>query len=574
MTDFGLTAEFHELGMDAPWQRLLPELCALVERHHADPPRRILEIGAGSGQGTFEVAAMWPDAEIIVIEPDRTMRSMLMGRLASDPVLRSRTTVLSLPVAPGTVTSLCAQMPRDMDLVIAAHMAGILEPVELTALVDVCSAILAPSGVTVITYSAPHTGSDRPPTSPERHVDERTVGRHVMRGVYEHKPDEFTVRYDQLDGEGESLRSATRSRRGPLRGPVDEEQLIIAAGGRGLEPYADLSWPGGLVLRRSSATRVSRTEHHAPEPAIGWPELCRAHTQRLQEADPELGTISPPDDNPIDVLHIDHPNSSVWGVLRRTIVELDDSLSLWGPATRDVLQVRSSETPDPDAFTGLLQRWLTRIDAEGDTGTGDRGAIVRLPDAERGLVRPLLAAGFAPQTTTALLRVQPEMADAPEATALGLRRPQASDRDQLLDLAEQMVASDIAARSAWHRPNARGLLEHYVDEILSHDDGWAYVAEDDSGIIGLMSLNPPQASEWAAPSTSLSPVVYLGMAAVAERARRQGVGRRLLAAVHRQAAATRQRAILLDHATLSPLSAPFWHRHGYRPLWTTWLRPV
>jgi hypothetical protein len=28
---------------------------------------------------------------------------------------------------------------------------------------------------------------------------------------------------------------------------------------------------------------------------------------------------------------------------------------------------------------------------------------------------------------------------------------------------------------------------------------------------------------------------------------------------------------LLHHATMNPLSTPFWHRCGYRPLWTSWV---
>jgi hypothetical protein len=27
---------------------------------------------------------------------------------------------------------------------------------------------------------------------------------------------------------------------------------------------------------------------------------------------------------------------------------------------------------------------------------------------------------------------------------------------------------------------------------------------------------------------------------------------------------------LLHYSQMNPLSAPFWHRMGYRPLWTTW----
>lgn len=314
------------------------------------------------------------------------------------------------------------------------------------------------------------------------------------------------------------------------------------------------------------------TQAHRRQPDTDWGALCDTQTRRLQAIDPDLGAILPPDDEPLDALRAGDPEDEIWGIPRHATFTTDDPISLWGPATREILQVRSAATPNPQAFSELLSRWLTRISAEGATGTDDRGAIIRLPTAETSLARPLLDAGFAPQTTTAILPVRPSMAEAPSVSDLDLRPPTRSDRETLLDLAEEMLASDIAARSAWPRPDNRALLAHYVDEMLHHDDGWAYVAEDESGVVGLISLNPPEHSDWAAASTSLRPVVYLALAAVTPQARRQGVGRRLVTAAHRQAATSGQRVIVLDHASLSPLSAPFWHRHGYRPLCTTWLK--
>lgn len=308
-------------------------------------------------------------------------------------------------------------------------------------------------------------------------------------------------------------------------------------------------------------------------PAEGWTELCQAQTLHLQASDALLGPIPAPEDEPKDVLSVDGPEGRLWGIQRRANLSADDPTSLWGPALREILQVRYAATPSPSAIAALLEQWLARLAAEGTTGTGDRTAILRLPAVETAFVRPLLAAGFAPQTTTAITLVRP-LPERPATDGLVLRTPEPADREALLDLTEDMLASDIAAGSAWPRPQSRTLLAHYVDELLGFDTGWAYLAEDASGPIGLITLDPPEHCEWAAPSTSVRPVVYLGLAAVTPRARQQGVGRRLVETVHRQAARTGQQAILLDHASLSPLSTPFWHRNGYRPLWTTWLRPL
>jgi GNAT superfamily N-acetyltransferase len=49
-----------------------------------------------------------------------------------------------------------------------------------------------------------------------------------------------------------------------------------------------------------------------------------------------------------------------------------------------------------------------------------------------------------------------------------------------------------------------------------------------------------------------------------------GAGGALIRHVHDALDARGIDLTLLHHAQLNPLSAPFWHRMGYRPLWTTW----
>jgi GNAT superfamily N-acetyltransferase len=49
-----------------------------------------------------------------------------------------------------------------------------------------------------------------------------------------------------------------------------------------------------------------------------------------------------------------------------------------------------------------------------------------------------------------------------------------------------------------------------------------------------------------------------------------GVGAALAARVHHELDARGIDVTLLHYSQLNPLSAPFWHRMGYRPLWTTW----
>lgn len=63
---------------------------------------------------------------------------------------------------------------------------------------------------------------------------------------------------------------------------------------------------------------------------------------------------------------------------------------------------------------------------------------------------------------------------------------------------------------------------------------------------------------------------YLQFMFVRPDERGGGIGAALVRHVHDELDARRIDMTLLIYAQLNPLSAPFWHRMGYRPLWTTW----
>ena len=68
----------------------------------------------------------------------------------------------------------------------------------------------------------------------------------------------------------------------------------------------------------------------------------------------------------------------------------------------------------------------------------------------------------------------------------------------------------------------------------------------------------------------LAPAAYLMLMFVEPAERGTGVGAALVDRFHREADAAGMAVILLHHAQLNPLSAPFWSRQGYRPLWTSY----
>jgi GNAT superfamily N-acetyltransferase len=52
--------------------------------------------------------------------------------------------------------------------------------------------------------------------------------------------------------------------------------------------------------------------------------------------------------------------------------------------------------------------------------------------------------------------------------------------------------------------------------------------------------------------------------------RGSGTGAALITHVHHALDAAGIDLTLLHYAQLNPLSGPFWHRMGYRPLWSVW----
>lgn len=58
------------------------------------PELPLIDIGSGSGLTTVTLAERYPEAEIVAVEPDWVMRSLLMLRIAERDDLRPRTTVL------------------------------------------------------------------------------------------------------------------------------------------------------------------------------------------------------------------------------------------------------------------------------------------------------------------------------------------------------------------------------------------------------------------------------------------------------------------------------------------------
>ena len=106
--------------------------------------------------------------------------------------------------------------------------------------------------------------------------------------------------------------------------------------------------------------------------------------------------------------------------------------------------------------------------------------------------------------------------------------------------------------------------------LLAGPEPWAWLAERDGEPVGLLAAQRPEAAHWIAPMVRQAPAAYLMLMFVHPAERGSGTGGRLVAEFHREADKAGVAVTLLHYEQLNPLSVPFWSRHGYRPLWTTW----
>lgn len=94
MRDFEVWAEFGDVlrlpsGPERDFAASIPWQAAAFE-----PQLPLIDVGPGSGVTTVRLAEQFPESEVIAVEPDLVMRSLLMTRLTERADVRARTTVL------------------------------------------------------------------------------------------------------------------------------------------------------------------------------------------------------------------------------------------------------------------------------------------------------------------------------------------------------------------------------------------------------------------------------------------------------------------------------------------------
>jgi GNAT superfamily N-acetyltransferase len=267
----------------------------------------------------------------------------------------------------------------------------------------------------------------------------------------------------------------------------------------------------------------------------------------------------------------DNSRPSGLGVCRHQHVAADTLAQTWGTATKFVLSMRLRGPDVAAAADDLLTQWRDHLSAQPEAKADDTAAIVNWPARDVTGVLALLRHGLQPLTVIA---VRPKARPANVGTAppegLVIRPATADDLDAVAELELGVVRYDAHFGGSIPRPATEALVRAETQAALAKRPGWTWLAEQDGQPVALTVVEPPAAATWIADMTRTGATAYLQTMFVRPDERSGGIGAALVRHVHGELDARGIDLTLLHYSQVNPLSAPFWHRMGYRPLWSTW----
>jgi GNAT superfamily N-acetyltransferase len=296
--------------------------------------------------------------------------------------------------------------------------------------------------------------------------------------------------------------------------------------------------------------------------------LLAAHRARFAAVDALLPPAAPPaDGRRLDAATAD--GTRVAGVLQRHKLGPGDVPMLWSAA--DVWQLFPYFGDTGTEGADLLLRRLKDTVEEERTGE-DSSCVVVWPSRDAEAIRAFLDHGLVPMGALGVRTAPPGEAD----DTVTVRRAGPDDFATALDLAAATF-DYTGLVAAPHRANTAELLAPSLREALAEDEPAVWLAEADGEIVALAHCAWVDAAEGTA-AGELLPAGrwgYVNNVVTVPGRRGGGFGRALLARVHQElhrGGATRS---YLYYNPTNPLSSVFWHRQGYRPLWTSWeVRPA
>jgi GNAT superfamily N-acetyltransferase len=246
----------------------------------------------------------------------------------------------------------------------------------------------------------------------------------------------------------------------------------------------------------------------------------------------------------------------------------------WGTAGRFSLILRVRDTDPAAAVDDLLGQWRDHLAGLPEAAAADTAAMISWPSRDVTGVSTLLRRGMQPLTVIAVRSAR----DAPagdDSAGLVIRAAGPEDLDVVTGFELGVIRYDAHFGAAIVRPATEALARAETRAALAVRPAWAWLAEQDGRPVGLVHVQPPGQSGWIAGMARGGVTAYLQTMFVQPGERGTGIGAALVRHAHAVLGARGVQTTLLHYAQVNPLSAPFWSRMGYRPLWTGWeVRPA
>ncbi|WP_020673824.1 GNAT family N-acetyltransferase [Amycolatopsis nigrescens] len=225
-----------------------------------------------------------------------------------------------------------------------------------------------------------------------------------------------------------------------------------------------------------------------------------------------------------------------------------------------------------EGMDALLRAWRQRLDDERPGH--DSACLVTWPSRDAEAIRAFLDHGLVPLSVLAI-RSGPAEAHAVEGVTV--RRAHAADFDQVL--AQVLATFDYSGLVAGgRRPDTAELVSPWLRRKLD-SGGRVWLAERDgmAGVAGTADADWIESApgSWVAELLPHGRWGYVNNVVTTPAARGGGVGQAMMSVVHEEFHAVGAKGTYLYYNPTNPLSSVFWHRQGYRPLWTLWeVRPA
>ncbi|ASR37167.1 GCN5 family acetyltransferase [Prauserella marina] len=225
-------------------------------------------------------------------------------------------------------------------------------------------------------------------------------------------------------------------------------------------------------------------------------------------------------------------------------------------------------TPAPGAagMTALLRAVRDRITASG--ASADSAVAVTWPSRAVDVIPALVERGLVPYS---VLAVRDRLQRPEPAGGVAVRRAGEADLDELTALWLSELRYGALVGSSVPREGAAELLAGELRRALGSGEP-VWVAESGGIPVGFAACGRPSPDVRRLPQGGWG---HVGTVSVASAERGTGIGRALMATAHRELLREGARGTFLFYSPHNALSSVFWHRQGYRPLWTTWeVRPA